>query len=201
MFVGFNLTFFPQFILGYLGHAAPLRDVSAGVPGVQRALDGRRDDARRRLPASRWSTCLVAGSYGKPAGDNPWGVEGPRVGDDVAAADVQLRRTPIVTEATHSYAPHTRRSKLPDAALAHAGAHARRHPRLQHHFDTMAQQKAAASLGMWVFLAQEIMFFGGMFAAYLIYRMWYFAGYAAASQRARSHARRHQHRRPDRRRR
>ena len=24
VFVGFNLTFFPQFILGYLGHAAPL---------------------------------------------------------------------------------------------------------------------------------------------------------------------------------
>ena len=35
---------------------------------------------------------------------------------------------------------------------------------------------------MWVFLAQEIMFFGGMFAAYLIYRLWYYAGYAAASQ-------------------
>ena len=30
--------------------AAALRDVSAGVPGVQRAVDGRRDDARRRLP-------------------------------------------------------------------------------------------------------------------------------------------------------
>jgi len=71
---------------------------------------------------------------------------------------------------------------LPDAVLAHAGAHERAHPRLQHHFDTLGQQKSAASLGMWVFIAQEIMFFGGMFAAYLIYRLWYFAGYAAASQ-------------------
>jgi cytochrome c oxidase subunit 3 len=71
---------------------------------------------------------------------------------------------------------------LPEAALAHAGAHASAHPRLQHHFDTLGQQKSAASLGMWVFIAQEIMFFGGMFAAYLIYRLWYFAGYAAASQ-------------------
>ena len=69
---------------------------------------------------------------------------------------------------------------MPDAVIAEAGAHAH-HPRLRHHFDTLGQQKAAASLGMWVFIAQEIMFFGGMFTAYLVYRMWYPAGYAAAS--------------------
>ena len=45
----------------------------------------------------------------------------------------------------------------------------------------MAQQKEAATFGMWVFLVTEIMFFGGMFAAYMIYRMWYFPGFAAAS--------------------
>jgi cytochrome c oxidase subunit 3 len=70
---------------------------------------------------------------------------------------------------------------LSDAAFAPAGAHAHAHPRLQHHFDTLGQQKSAASLGMWVFIAQEIMFFGGMFTAYLIYRMWYHAGFADAS--------------------
>jgi cytochrome c oxidase subunit 3 len=70
---------------------------------------------------------------------------------------------------------------LPEAALAHAGAHASASARLQHHFDTLGQQKAAASLGMWVFIAQEVMFFGGMFAAYLVYRLWYHAGYAAGS--------------------
>jgi cytochrome c oxidase subunit 3 len=53
-------------------------------------------------------------------------------------------------------------------------------PRLQHHFDTMAQQKEAATLGMWVFLVTEIMFFGGMFTAYLIFRMWYYDGFVAA---------------------
>ena len=56
---------------------------------------------------------------------------------------------------------------MSDAALAHAGAgaDAQAHVRLKHHFDTLGQQKAAASLGMWVFIAQEIMFFGGMFTA------------------------------------
>jgi cytochrome c oxidase subunit 3 len=44
------------------------------------------------------------------------------------------------------------------------------HPKLQHHFDTMDQQLEASTLGMWVFLVTEIMFFGGLFMAYLMYR-------------------------------
>jgi cytochrome c oxidase subunit 3 len=67
---------------------------------------------------------------------------------------------------------------LSDAALTH-GLHAAHHPRQMHHFDSMAQQKETATFGMWVFLVTEIMFFGGMFAAYMLYRMWYFPGFAA----------------------
>jgi cytochrome c oxidase subunit 3 len=55
-------------------------------------------------------------------------------------------------------------------------------PALQHQFATEGQQKNAASLGMWVFLAQEVMFFGGMFCAYLIYRYKYFADFGSGSQ-------------------
>jgi cytochrome c oxidase subunit III len=50
-----------------------------------------------------------------------------------------------------------------------------------HHFDSAEQQREAASLGMWVFIAQEIMFFGGLFLAYVIYRNWYHDAFAAAS--------------------
>jgi len=50
-----------------------------------------------------------------------------------------------------------------------AAGHAH-HPKLQHHFDDMGQQAEAATLGMWVFLVTEIMFFGGLFMAYLVYR-------------------------------
>jgi cytochrome c oxidase subunit 3 len=46
----------------------------------------------------------------------------------------------------------------------------------------MEQQRQASSLGMWVFLATEVMFFGGMFCAYLIYRYWYFNEFAAGSR-------------------
>ncbi len=55
------------------------------------------------------------------------------------------------------------------------------HPRLQHHFDDMAQQIEASTLGMWVFLVTEIMFFGGLFTAYLVYRHASPEGFAEAS--------------------
>jgi hypothetical protein len=64
----------------------------------------------------------------------------------------------------------------------HGHAHAEHHPALQHHFDTMAQQKEAAVIGMWVFLLTEILFFGGLFVAYMIYRVWYFDAFAEASR-------------------
>ena len=41
---------------------------------------------------------------------------------------------------------------------------------LQHHFDSFDQQREASFLGMWVFLVTEIMFFGGLFTAYIVYR-------------------------------
>ena len=38
------------------------------------------------------------------------------------------------------------------------------HPALAHHFDNLEQQSEAATLGMWVFLVTEVLFFGGLFA-------------------------------------
>ena len=54
-------------------------------------------------------------------------------------------------------------------------------PRLAHHFDTLDQQTEATTLGMWVFLATEVLFFGGLFTVYTVYRWWYPAAFAAAS--------------------
>jgi cytochrome c oxidase subunit III len=55
-------------------------------------------------------------------------------------------------------------------------------PDLQHHFDDLGQQHEAATLGMWVFLATEVLFFGGLFAAYMLYRVWYPETWGAASR-------------------
>ena len=43
-------------------------------------------------------------------------------------------------------------------------------PHLAHHFDNSAQQEGAAKLGMWVFLATEILMFSGLFLAYFVLR-------------------------------
>ena len=56
------------------------------------------------------------------------------------------------------------------------------HPELRHHFADVVQQRNAASLGMWWFLGTEIMFFGGMFCGYLVYRRAYFPDFAAGSR-------------------
>jgi cytochrome c oxidase subunit 3 len=58
---------------------------------------------------------------------------------------------------------------------------AHHHPALQHHFEDLGVQKTASSLGMWLFIAQEMMFFGGMFLAYTVYRNLYPEAWAEAS--------------------
>jgi cytochrome c oxidase subunit 3 len=62
-----------------------------------------------------------------------------------------------------------------------AAAHQGHHPALAHHFDSLAQQTEATTLGMWVFLVTEVLFFGGLFATYMIYRSWYPDAFAVAS--------------------
>jgi cytochrome c oxidase subunit 3 len=61
-----------------------------------------------------------------------------------------------------------RSSALPDTALAHQ-------------FEDLEQQREVATLGMWVFLVTELLFFGGLFLTYSVYRGWYPEDFAAAS--------------------
>ena len=55
------------------------------------------------------------------------------------------------------------------------------HPRLAHHFESLEQQTESSLLGMWIFLATEILFFGGALMAYMVYRRWYPDAFALAS--------------------
>jgi cytochrome c oxidase subunit 3 len=80
---------------------------------------------------------------------------------------------------------------LPDIATPNAAARSQagpdpveppRHSALMHQFDDLEQQREAASLGMWVFLATEVLFFGGLFGTYLVYRVWYPSTFGAASR-------------------
>lgn len=63
----------------------------------------------------------------------------------------------------------------PEHAEDHASGHddhghGDHHPHLAHHFEDLDQQFEAGKLGIWLFLAQEVLFFSGMFAAYTVYR-------------------------------
>jgi cytochrome c oxidase subunit III len=71
----------------------------------------------------------------------------------------------------------TRLRRLPvtetEAHVQHAG--------LAHQFEDLAQQQEADFLGIWIFLVTEIMFFGGLFASYAIYRWLYFGAFEGGS--------------------
>jgi cytochrome c oxidase subunit 3 len=56
------------------------------------------------------------------------------------------------------------------------------HQTAAHQFDDYEQQQQAATQGMWLFLATEILFFGGMFLGYMVYRSMYHAAFAEASR-------------------
>jgi cytochrome c oxidase subunit III len=55
-------------------------------------------------------------------------------------------------------------------------------PGLHHHFDDMKQQRETTSLGMWAFLATEVMMFGGLFFTYSLYRWMYHNAYIIGSR-------------------
>ena len=60
--------------------------------------------------------------------------------------------------------------------------HAHHDPNVAHHFDDAVQQHDAATLGMWAFLATEVLFFGGLLTAYAVYRHAYFQEFEHASR-------------------
>ena len=50
----------------------------------------------------------------------------------------------------------------------HGEHHAEHDPRLQHHFATFEQQFDATKIGMWLFLATEVLLFGGLFVGFAL---------------------------------
>lgn len=66
-------------------------------------------------------------------------------------------------------------------AAAGSNEHEYHQPGLQHQFEDMKQQEESVSIGMWMFLVQEIMFFGGLFTVYLVFRSRFPMAFAAGS--------------------
>jgi len=70
-------------------------------------------------------------------------------------------------------------SAIADGVLENA--HDEHPAHLRHHFHDVEQQADASNFAMWLFLLTEVMFFGGLFTAYLIYRNWYYPAFVSAS--------------------
>jgi cytochrome c oxidase subunit 3 len=49
-----------------------------------------------------------------------------------------------------------------------------------HHFDTADTQFDSGRMGVWIFLVTEVLFFGGMFCAFAVFRSWYFEAFKEA---------------------
>ncbi len=111
IFIGFNLTFFPQFILGYLGmprryHAYPeefqvlnvMSTAGASILGVGYLIP---------LVYLFWSM-----RYGKPASDNPWGARGLEWTTPSPPPVENFPVTPVVTEEAYAYGTHGKESPV-----------------------------------------------------------------------------------------
>jgi cytochrome c oxidase subunit 3 len=64
----------------------------------------------------------------------------------------------------------------------HAAGHDPEHTLLLHQFDDLKQQELSSTLGMWAFLATEVMFFGGLILAFFVYRGLYHHSFVEAAQ-------------------
>ena len=78
--------------------------------------------------------------------------------------------------------PRRSAASSPEESTRAGSGHAGDDVHVAHHFDSAAQQHEAVQLGMWIFLATEIMFFGGAFAVYTVYRHDHSAAFHEASR-------------------
>lgn len=72
-----------------------------------------------------------------------------------------------MSAATHDHAPQGGADLSPEFHVAH-------------HFDTADQQFDSGRMGVWLFLVTEILFFGGLFCAFFIFRSWYYDSFVEA---------------------
>ena len=132
--------------------------------------------------------------YGRLAGANPWGAVGLEWTTTSPPPTENFAETPIVTWERRTTIRRPWRATLPDDATAHA-AHAH-HPALAHHFDDLEQQQRGGDArACGCSSLTEVLFFGGLFLAYAVYRALVSRGVRGRQPRARHRARHHQHRR------
>ena len=176
LFAGFNLTFFPQFILGTRGMPRRYSDYKA-------LLVDHPEFRQLNLMSTIGAYVLAAGlvlmavywrirSFAAAGAGQSLGRRDARMAVQLAAAVRQFRRharrrRPLRLQ---RIGLRSGRGRL-RAREAVMQPHDDDHPKfLAHHFQSHRQQFDAGKLGMWIFLLTEILLFGGLFCAYAVYR-------------------------------
>jgi cytochrome c oxidase subunit 1 len=107
VFIGFNLTFFPQFVLGYMGmprryHAYPSEEASWQVLNILSSAGASILALGFLLPLTYLTYSIFRG---KVAGPNPWGAYGLEWETSSPPPTTNFEVTPIVTKPAYAYAP------------------------------------------------------------------------------------------------
>jgi hypothetical protein len=187
-FIGFNFTFFPQFILGTLG--MPRRYASYPpefqVLNVFSTAGATILGVGYLLPVLYLTWSL---KYGEIAGNNPWQATGLEWQIQSPPLTENFPETPIMDHEAYDYewlekserkrGSQCRIAQPSPMALRGGASHDEHPPYQRHHFENVEQQADATNFAMWLFLLTEVMFFGGLFTAYLIYRNWYYPAFVA----------------------
>ena len=177
LFLGFNFTFFPQYLLGTAGMPRRYHAYAPEFQTSERAVLRRSGHPRARLPPAPWISRMVALSRPtRPA--QSMGGDGTRVADALATPGRQFRAAAQRERSALrvSRAPTGRRCAGGNAmtvapALAGGVGHIEEAPR-----------EARARLGMWLFLATELLFFGVLFFAYALGRRHFADAFPMASR-------------------
>ena len=185
VFIGFNGTFLPQFALGmegmprryftYPAEFEPLHQVST----VFAFLNG-----------TGYSLVLLnllyAAFRGKRSPANPWGSLGLEWSTSLPPPHDNFERIPVVEDWSYGYAQPQTAVRLKQMEEASRAAQLHQGPQTPHEGPPRHMQPEqaydAAKLGMWIFLGTEILLFGGLFCAYIIYRLANLELFATASR-------------------
>ena len=111
IFVGFNLTFFPQFILGYHRHAAPVSRLPAEFQVLNVMSSAGASDPGRRVPVPVFYL-LYSLKKGEVAGPNPWGATGLEWQMPSPPPTENFAVTPRVTTEPYEYERRTAATEM-----------------------------------------------------------------------------------------